>query len=258
MTRALLLSVAVWVAACGSDERAPAHAVDPDAGQPDAAADAGSVDGGPKIRSVEHRNPFGDTARDDNTMVDGDFEWTSGFGQHGWRSLGPSGETALLRETGGLCRSGVTCGVLEAQSSLSGMAASPKAAEMLITVHSKPPEPDCGLTAISVISCTSAVVLNLATVPPEESVPDADGWCAHSAVTESIEDQPCLYITSFAQGSARILIDQVSIVPAPTTGSSASRLAPDVPTASRVQRVRRDLRWIAEHQVFGRVRPSGP
>jgi hypothetical protein len=218
--------------------------------------DAQTQDAGPKLRTVERRNPFGNTALEHNTMVDGDFEWTSGYGQHGWRAFGSQGEVALLRETGGLCRSGVMCGVLEREFGLLAMATAPRQKPMLVTLYAKPPEPDCGLTRVSMISCTSSAVFSLASVPSVSDLPAADGWCQHRAIVPAFNQQPCLYVTSNAEPGKRTLLDDASILAADGTG--ASPLAASTPSAELAARASRDLRWLHEHQRIGRFRPSDP
>jgi len=257
--RCLLVALALAPTGCGKDEAlSAAQSPGPDAGAHDAAADAPDpeLDAGPKIRTVERRNPFGNTAAENNLMVDGDFEWSSGFGQHGWRAMSQSGELGVERETGGLCRSGVTCGVLRPGAALIGMAAAPRDKPMLITLYTKPPTPDCSLTSIALISCTSAIVFSLATIPPANPVPAADGWCQHRATAPPLSEQPCLYITGFASGDQRILIDDATIVVAEGTGSSP--LAASPPSPELWQRVQRDVRFLHERALFGRVRSDEP
>jgi hypothetical protein len=223
-----------------------------DASPPDAAA----VDAGPRLRSVERRNPFGNTAIEHNLMVDGDFEWSSGYGQHGWRAFGSSGEVTLTRETGGLCRSGVMCGVLERKLSLLAFAAAARGKSMLITLYAKPPEPNCALTRVTMISCTTGMLFSLASVPAVSEMPAADGWCQHRAILPPFEQQPCLYVTSYAESGQRTLLDDGSIVAADGTGASPLSASP--PSAELSARVARDLRWVHEHQRLGRFRPSEP
>jgi hypothetical protein len=255
MRRSVLLTAWLSCAACGTDEALPSEpSGQPDAGSPDAdPPDAEPADAGPKIRTVEVRNPFGNTAAENNLMVDGDFEWTSGTGQHGWRATSTTAEVGVSREFGGLCRSGVSCGILENGVALLGLATAPRGKQMLITLYAKPPEPDCGLTTISVISCTSGTVFSVATVPPTTSVPAASGWCQYRATSPAMQEQPCLYVTTFAQAGQRVLIDDATIVAADGTG--ASPLAPTAPSAELAARILRDVRWMHERQLIGRPPP---
>lgn len=254
MTRTASLLFTLLAIACGTEERLGSDPGPVDSGAVDSSApDADPPDAGPKIRSVETRNPFGNTAAENNLMVDGDFEWTSGFGQHGWRATSTTAEVGVSRAFGGFCRSGVSCGILENGVAMIGLATAPRGKSMLITAYSKPPQPDCGLTTISVISCTSGTVFNIASVPPTAPVPAASGWCQHRATAPAMDEQPCLYITTFAEVGQRVLIDDASIVAADGTGASPLVAAP--PSAELAARVRRDVRWLHERQLFGRPPP---
>jgi hypothetical protein len=251
MTRPVAYLAALLALACGTEERLSNEPDPVDSGGVDSAApDADPPDAGPPIRSVETRNPFGNTAAESNLMVDGDFEWTSGFGQHGWRATSTTAEVGVSRAFGGFCRSGVSCGILENGVAMIGLATAPRGKSMLITLYSKPPEADCGLTTINVISCTSGTVFSIATVPPTTPVPAASGWCQHRAIAPPMDEQPCLYITTFAQVGQRVLVDDASIVAADGTGASPLGAAP--PSAELAARVRRDVRWLHERQLFGR------
>jgi hypothetical protein len=251
-----VLGFALLLAACGNDEPLPASSPGVDAGAESASVDAEPPEAGPKLRSVERRNPFGNTAAENNLMVDGDFEWTSASGQYGWRAFDSSQEVSLARETGGLCRSGVTCGILESGVALLGMAAAPRNKPMLITLYAKPPEPDCGMTRISVLSCTRVSFSSFATVPPTNAAPASNGWCQYRAIAPPLDEQPCLYVTSYAQDGQRVLIDDASIVAADGTG--ASPLWASAPSAELFARAVRDVRWVHEHQQLGAWRPAAP
>ena len=61
------------------------------------------------VRTLELRNPYGNVAAVDNLLIDGDFEFSDRDGQYGWLGFSNS-SFGLDHETGGLCRSGVTCG----------------------------------------------------------------------------------------------------------------------------------------------------
>jgi hypothetical protein len=252
MRRLALIALALALAACGKDEALSAPGVlAPDAAAPDAdTPDAAQPDAGPKIRTVEVRNPFGNTAAENNLMVDGDFEWSSGSGQHGWRATSTTAEVGVSREFGGLCRSGVSCGILENGVALIGLATAPRNKKMLITAYAKPPEPDCGLVSIQLISCTSITVFTLATVPATQNAPAESGWCQYRALGPEMNEQPCLYVTTFVQVGERVLMDDVSILAADGTG--ASPLAPTVPSAELHARIVRDVRRMHEQQLFGR------
>ena len=113
-----LLSLAV--AGCNSGEAlSPVPQAIVDAGA-DAAADAGvdasPPDAGTVKRTVMTRSPFGGPAG--NLLVDGDFEMSTvpqAGAQLGWRAFALDGKTPvnINTETGGLCRSGLRCAVVD-------------------------------------------------------------------------------------------------------------------------------------------------
>jgi len=254
MKRALLLS-AVWLAACGSDERLGSAPL-VDAGV-DAPADVETpLEAGPPIRRVELRNPFGNTDLEHNLLVDGDFEFTSSNGQFGWRAIAGNAQSGLVRETGGLCRSGVTCGVMTKGTELLALGAAPPGQSMEVSLWVKPPVPDCSTTAVSLISCTGVFPTTLASVPPVDFAPDSSGWCHHHAVAPATEQQPCLVVSSFLEEGQRSLVDDGSILPAPADAPTSLRTGP--PTAAEVDRAERVLRVLHESVRFGRAPLSAP
>lgn len=68
-------------------------------------------DGSPAKRTVSLRSPLAGPAN--NLLLDGDFELSTsyGTGQYGWRMFNANGtgEIPMTVETGGLCRTGLTC-----------------------------------------------------------------------------------------------------------------------------------------------------
>lgn len=248
---AALVSLAVG---CGSDELAGVPGGAPDASG-DAAPDAPLPEAGKPIRSVMLRNPLG-AANPDNLLVDGDFELTSSSGQFGWRAIGPGGEAALVRETGGLCRSGVTCGVLTPESDLIALAARPGASDMEIVVWAKPPSKDCTLTVASLIQCTNPVVVSVADLSATNVEPDASGWCELSAVAPASEHRPCLLLSSFEDAGTRTLIDAASLSAAPAGAPRSIRAG--APRAEVAARAARAVRVIHESTRFGRPAPAKP
>jgi hypothetical protein len=254
MRRGVLLS-ALLLAACGSDEML-GSTPGLDAGV-DAPADVEApVEAGPPIRTVELRNPFGNTDLEHNLLVDGDFELSSSNGQFGWRAISGSAQANLVRETGGLCRSGVTCAVMTKGTELLALGAAPPGQGMEVSLWVKPPVPDCSSTAVSLISCTGVIPTTLASVPPVDFTPDPSGWCHHHAVAPATELQPCLVVSSFIEEGQRTLVDDGSILPAPADSPSSLRSGP--PTAAEVDRAERVLRVLHESVRFGRAPLSPP
>lgn len=255
MKRALILALALAASGCSNDETLAASGPT-DAGGGDATADAPPVDPGPPIRSVEHRNPFGRTELVDNLLVDGDFELTAGNGQFGWRAIEGQGLGSLLRETGGLCRSGVSCGVLPGQSELLALAAAPRQQNIEVTLWVKPPAPDCSLTVVTLLACTGIFPVNIGAVPPETDVPDASGWCRHHGINPPTSLHPCLMVTSFADAEQRTLVDDGSLLPAVPSEPSSVAAGPASPELHA--RAERALRALHSEVPLGRAGASRP
>lgn len=251
---ALGLCLCAPLVGCGADERVGASRGPFDAGA-DAHQDAPVGEAGPPIRSVELRNPFG-SADPDNLLVDGDFELTSGSGQFGWRAIGSGGEGILRRETGGLCRSGVSCGVLTPETDLLALAARPGDSDLLVVLWAKPPSSDCTLTVVSLIQCTSPFVVTLADVSATNPAPDASGWCEYRGVAPATEQRPCLLVSSFEAAEQRTLIDAASLGAAPP--SAPRTIGAGAPRAEVAARARRAVRVVHESTRFGRPPPARP
>jgi len=251
-----IVLAALAVYGCGDDDDSSARAKD--AGS-DATSDATTppppVEAGARIRSVETRNPFG-TVAEHNLLVDGDFELTSSNGQFGWQSIAGGTQGTLGRETGGLCRSGVTCGIIEPQVDLLGWGAAPRDKAIEISVWTKPPVADCGVTVVNLINCMTIFLNPIAPVPPTSAEPDTQGWCHHHVITPPIEYRPCLYVVSYADSGTKTLIDQASLLAADGSGSSSIAAGP--PSPELHARISRALRVVHERMRFGRPEPSRP
>src|SRR5262245_4991764 len=111
----------------------------------------------PVKRTVETRVPFGGPAG--NLLVDGDFEVSISFEGSGeqlaWIALTESGGESYLRgETGGLCKSGLSCGVLESGVLLYGRGTAAKDAAMDASIYMKPPAGrGCAIADIELVHC---------------------------------------------------------------------------------------------------------
>lgn len=246
------VALALLLAACDSDEDV-SQTKPEDAGTEDVVV---PNEAGPPIRSIEQRNPFGE-AREDNLMVDGDFELTSSNGQYGWLGFTAGAQGNLLRETGGLCRSGLTCGILTSDIDFLGQGTAPKGESFDVSIYTKPPVADCGVTQVLLLRCTGAVfnAATIAQVPPTTSEPDEKGWCLHQANAPAQDVRPCLWVTSAAGAGNRTLVDQASILAVKGT-STASSLAAVPPSPETYDRISRALRTLRDRMPIGRGTPS--
>ncbi|MEB2324033.1 MAG: hypothetical protein OZ921_16090 [Sorangiineae bacterium] len=245
---ALVLAGTLLGAACGHDETR----VTPLTRANDASADAGEdaprpPDAVAPLRTVESRNPFGRTTLVENLLVDGDFELSSGSGQYGFIAYSAGGQALLARETGGLCRSGVTCGVLTSGTSLLGYGAAARGKSLAVTLWAKPPEPDCSLVWVSVTKCNQAFG-GSTSVLPVEAAPDATGWCRYEEVLPPMDEQPCLFVSTAAAAGARTLVDDASLVA--VEGSGAKPRALRAPDPAREARIAEVLDWARRHRRY--------
>ncbi|MEZ4375021.1 MAG: hypothetical protein R3B07_29685 [Polyangiaceae bacterium] len=227
-----LLSVAAF-AGCSDETFSQATDTPPVA---DAGADAPAQDAAPPkdaatdanppkaVRSLEVRNPYGNVAAVDNLLVDGDFEFSDHDGQYGWLSFSNS-SFGLLLETGGLCRSGITCGRLTKNRRMLAYAVAAPQQAMDLSLWVKPKDGDCNGVAVYAIGCISDNTPVFAQATALSSAPGSDGWCELSARTPQVSEQPCLYlengstdevlvddaVLSAATGQARVVPPRVSV-----------------------------------------------
>jgi hypothetical protein len=261
MSRRTLPFAALCVAALGCSETETelspldAGAAGADAAGADAAADGSAgASGGARVRTVERRNPLGRTA-EHNLLVDGDFELSGGYGQFGWRAVSSGGgQTGLRHETGGLCRSGVSCGVLASDQSLLALGAAAADHALSVTLYTKPPVADCGLTQVSLINCTTYVLSTVAQILPERLEPDPDGWCKHHAVAPPMAQQPCLLLASFAGPDQITLVDEASILRA--DGAASPSTSATAPSAEELERIQAAVRVVTDTPALPALPPA--
>lgn len=170
----------------------------------------------PVKRTVETRVPFGGPAG--NLLVDGDFEVSISFEGSGeqlaWIALTETGGEAYLRgETGGLCKSGLSCGVLEPGMLLYGRGTSAKDAAMDASIYMKPPAGrGCDIADIELVHCNFSGTAAALTATSAD--PAADGWCQYTASIEPQSQGICMLITSeLAQGETA-LVDRATLLAA--------------------------------------------
>ena len=215
-----------------------------DAG-PDA-PDPGPIDAGPWKRSILTRNPIGGPAG--NLLADGDFEHStvgSPGAQTGWRAF--SGDGSALREvkteTGGLCRSGLRCAVVE-----------PKTLQLLRGTAAR----DTGIVAsiwaklpVGAVNCKAVSVVLIRmddfaahTKLTADKVPDEQGNCHYDARISEKTDAVGLYVENTLAEGTFALLDSALI--APDDGTIHPKAAefwvtpPDV--AQRLDAMRETLR----------------
>lgn len=192
---------------------------------------------GPWKRTVTLRNPLGGPSG--NLLADGDFEmstvpeWIQP--QLGWRAYGKFGQEVNAKtETGGLCRTGLRCGVLEDGVALlaRGAAAGGGAgniASLWVKVLS---QESCDVVTAYIVGCDTFTAIE-ELVADEE--PNADGWCKHEGKTGPKNIALCLFVESDLANNDTALVDSGILVPDDGTISAKSTKFV-VPTADLLQR----------------------
>ena len=218
---------------------------------PKAIVDAGIVvdaatDAGTAIRTVETRNPFGNTAVTNNLMIDGDFELTGRTGQMPWVTFSQSGQSTLGYATGGQCKSGVRCGSIAPGTQLIGYFASPKTDSMTGSVWAHPNTGNCGDVQVQAIDLDNQSNGTASELKAQSQ--DVNGWCNYTGTIPNLaEKQPVLYI-SVSDGVAVALIDDAVVLPSADTQAVAHSEIKMSPAMR--QRVRFISEWVRAHRRF--------
>lgn len=244
---AFLLSV-ILLGACGPDAVTTGPTPSPSA-QGGGAADGGGPPATPgtRIREVLTRNPFGSNPRDH--FYDGDLELSAspdwGTGQVGWLGLTNDSVETIPLETGGLCRSGLRCGVLRrGVTAFAKGSAAANEASMVASVWVKPPaESVCRVADITLVDCDTYTNLRRLS---SEKLPDENGWCEFGATLKGRASGVCLYLeNTLPNGSAEMLVDSALLLPEAEAQPMKQRgeyWAPDEAFITRLERARRALR----------------
>lgn len=246
------LGVAV---ACGSSdedtgEAIPSHDAGPDSTGSDATTDT-SV---PNVkRKVFQKNPFGNIAASDNTLWDGDFEWSTQFAsQYAWVPVTGFGVGLAPFEgirASAFCRSGVKCAFMTQNLSMAGIGVAPGGSKVSASIWAHPPEGVCDAMRISLISCSFGENDDLE-MKDADDAPDADGWCHYEAISDVREFATCIYVVAdFADGEA--IVDD-AVVRAAKSNAVPTGLAPDQKQRTRIEQARKAIR------EYMRPRPATP
>ena len=200
------------------------------------------------VRTVEVRNPFGDTSSPNNLMIDGDFELTGRTEQMPWVTFTTSGQSTLNYATGGKCKSGVRCASIASGTELVGYFASPKIGSMNASLWARPDSGDCKDVQVVALdldnqSSTPAAQLTVASQDPQS------GWCNFAGSIPSMaEQQPVLYVSVTDTMKGVALVDDGVILPADTT-NSITRSQVTLSAHAR-ERVRFIGDWVRAHRRF--------
>ncbi len=256
MSRSVFVALALAAAGCSAVESV-APAPQKGAEEPTTTSGGGGQGGGggsaPAIRTVSERNPWGGPAG--NLLADGDFEMAialdGGESPTGWVALGAKGDQRYLRgETGGLCRSGLRCGVLEPGVLLFGRGAAAAGVGMAASLWAKPPSGQgCDVVKASMVACDEPNFA--ADLKPSSKTPGADGWCSYQTTMPKNDRKQCMLIESTLQAGQTALVDGATLLPAPPPAQTVLQPL----TGERAQRYQLAARRIRDMTPFGRTQP---
>lgn len=207
-------------------------------------------------RTMLVRSPMGEPA--ENLLVDGDFELSTAYfggGQYGFRMFSANGASELRMEveTGGLCRSGLTCLKLKKGQILfgRGTAAADGKGHVLSMYAKVPPETPCNKVVPLAVECDTFDVLAKAN-PDEDFAMD---WCHYQAAFPPSKSAVCMYIQNSLPTDQVALVD--AAVLAPEEGGVPMKATPkaavDASTLAEMAQVRDHIR---RTMPFGK-RPGG-
>lgn len=238
--RALSLSVLVASIAClpACDETmyvnpAPvlnsSDAAAHDAGDvPEASPDAfPPLDAGPVRRTVMTRSPFGNLSYTDNLLLDGDMEMSTGGGQTPWVGIGAQGQASLKVETGGRCRSGLRCLVLDTGLDTLlgyGVAAGDKPLEFWL--WAQVPGNDCSVVKVYVFPQMTFSITMFNQVNSETPEPDGEGWCRFYALRSPMDEAVGVLVETRLLNQQRVIVDDAVLRVADGTSPTSLRSLP--------------------------------
>jgi hypothetical protein len=205
---------------------------------------SGGTDPGPVKRTVETRPTW--SGPSDNLLVDGDFELSITIegvtGQSGFIGFAQNQQAYIRGETGGICRTGLRCGVLEPGVALFGKGVSAAASGMTASVWTKPPaaHADCALVTPFLVSCNTGVLQT--DMLPVSPTPDASGWCEYTGAVAQTNQGVCMYLENTLGPDETALVDAAVLVPDDGSRSAGASGSMSSDTAERVRAVVRRLR----------------
>jgi hypothetical protein len=238
---AAALGIALALVGCTDQETiAPLDAGAGDAGPGDGGP---PTDAGPIVRTVEIRNPFGSEPK--NLLADGDFEWSVSGGtgsQFAWLSYNAAGTGGVVTriETGGLCRSGLRCAVMDGSTvMLLRGAAAPNMKAMTASIAIKPSKgATCNSVRVIALPCDTLLAPQVqlkAAVQPE-----TDGYCLSTGAMPGTTSAVCFYVDAVGLGTKTALVDDAKLLPsdAGEMALSAIQFHPEPELALRLARLR--------------------
>ena len=205
-------------------------------------SDTTTPDNTPPKRTVEVRNPLAGPAG--NLLLDGDFELSTSYGpgQYGWRMFNAAGtgEVRMFLETGGLCRSGLTCAKMHKGELLLGRGtAAAHGKGHVMEMWGKMPEGvGCAKVSLIVVTCDTFTALKKVSVDKDPE----GGWCHHHGTLPPSNVSLCFYVQNFLGDGDEALLDGAVLAPddgtVPFKGQEEANEGVDAETVSRLQTLR--------------------
>jgi hypothetical protein len=246
---AALLMIAA-AAACGFFESAPNPSPKPaTAVSAGGEGGVGGGGGGEPVRTVTVRSPWGGPRN--NLLVDGDFELSIGLQGHespnAWYAFAfNQGQRYLRGETGGLCKSGLRCAVLEQGIQLIGRGTAAADANMTASIWVRPPQgKGCDVVSTSVLPCDESLMA--VKLKATEAMPDSTGWCSYSASLLKHGSKMCMIIDSKLGIKETALVDSATLLADVTNKKASPTSASETPEHHRAL-----LRRLRDVTPFGR------
>lgn len=248
----IVAAATVGSIACGSNSGDPAAPV-----APPVASVAPEAPPAPAVvprRTVEVRNPFGNTAVAKNLMADGDFELTGRYDQQPWLAFAKDAQSVLNFETGGRCRSGVRCLVMAPGDTVIGWLTSPREGKIALSFWAKPEGGACKDLQAYILDVNSNDMTSL----PAPAGADESGQCHFEANAPTFVDaQPAVYLEiSSSSKVTRVLVDDVVALPLAPDAQLTRSLTMASPAAVARASILTD--WLRRHRRFGLPPETGP
>jgi hypothetical protein len=194
-------------------------------------------------RLILTREPFGNYARTNNLLLDGDFEWLGGYtAQYPWLSVGgltlafepPSAPVSVD------CRSGMRCAVLDLGQAVAGIGVRGKDANLQVSAWIRTPTPDCTLASISLAACFENSDTQL--VPEVSPTADSNGWCQYQATVTAPASTPCVFVSNDGSDGIMLLDDVVMELTGAEESKALTLRKPSAEHLAQVQALRVGLR----------------
>ncbi|MBI5535498.1 MAG: hypothetical protein HY898_22400 [Deltaproteobacteria bacterium] len=232
------------VAIPGSADAAPSA----DGGDASADLDAPvTPEAAPMRRQVLHRSPFGNLEQTGNLLFDGDFEWSSPGGQTAWTGFGQLGAVDMGIETGGLCRSGLRCAVIDNTYDVLGEAVAATHSGLQLSVWAKVPSTDCSVVEIYTLSLMLMAVGMQPPIVPDSPEPDGSGWCHYQGLIVAKDEAVGVFISaSTIDDGQRVILDDVTLLASDGLSPLSVGMRPVPPAAEARMLAASD--WLRRHR----------